>query len=176
MASSYIESFPNDIVTTLLFPKTMHIIILMEVDEEQYWYLLNENETKKMPSKVTSHITLVDIHKCGHMLSSTLNHLLTLRSLNSEWQKLVDNILEWSTFQLTSEDTQKYGTNLWEFQSTFTMWCFQKKLKIFSKHSQITNFSNLGDLHITNLETLCGIITFTLMTFYEKNSHFKNEI
>jgi hypothetical protein len=28
------------------------------------------------------------------------------------------------------------------------------KLKIFSKHSQNTKFSNLGDLHIIDLETL----------------------
>jgi hypothetical protein len=34
MAGSYIESFPNDIITTLLFPKIMHIITLMEVDED----------------------------------------------------------------------------------------------------------------------------------------------
>jgi len=52
MASSYIESFPNDIVTTLLFPKIMHIITSMEVDEDQYWCLLNENEVEQMPSKV----------------------------------------------------------------------------------------------------------------------------
>jgi hypothetical protein len=84
MASSYNKHFANDVVTTLIFPKTMHIIALMEVDEEQYCYLLNKNEAKQMPSEVASHIIVVDIQKCGHMLSSTLNHLLTLRSLNSE--------------------------------------------------------------------------------------------
>jgi hypothetical protein len=68
MIGSYVKSFPNDIVTTVLFPKTMHIITLMEVNEDQYLYLLNENEIEQMPSKVASHITLVDIHKCGHML------------------------------------------------------------------------------------------------------------
>jgi hypothetical protein len=98
MVSSYIKSFPNDIITTLLFSKIMHIITLMEVNEDRYWYLLNENEVKQMPSKVTSHITSIDIHKCGHMLLSTYNHLLTLRSLNSEWKKLVDNTLEWLAF------------------------------------------------------------------------------
>jgi len=51
MVGSYIESFLNDIVTTLLFPKTMHIITLMEVNEDRYWYLLNENEVEHMPSK-----------------------------------------------------------------------------------------------------------------------------
>jgi hypothetical protein len=96
----------------------------MEVDEEKYWYLLNKNEAKQMPSKVASHITLVDIHKCGHMLSSTFNHLLILRSFNNEWQKLVDNTLEWLAFRLVNEDTQKYGINLREFQSTFTMCYF----------------------------------------------------
>jgi hypothetical protein len=98
MVGSYIKSFPNDIVTTLLFPKTMHIITLMEVDEDQYWYLLKENEAEQMPSKVASHITLVDIHKCGHVLLSTFNHLLTLKSLNSEWKKLVNNTFEWLAF------------------------------------------------------------------------------
>jgi hypothetical protein len=92
--------------------------------------LLNENETKQMPSKVTSHIRLIDLHKCGYMLLSTFNHLLTLRSFNSEWKKLVGNTLEWSAFQLAN------GTNLWESQSIFTMQCFQENLKIFSKHSQ----------------------------------------
>jgi hypothetical protein len=52
MAGSYIESFPNDIVRTLLFPKIMHIITSMEVDEDRYWCLLNENEVEQMPSKV----------------------------------------------------------------------------------------------------------------------------
>jgi hypothetical protein len=51
MASSYNEHFANDIVTTLLFPKTMHIIALMEVDEEQFWYLLNKNEASKCHQK-----------------------------------------------------------------------------------------------------------------------------
>jgi hypothetical protein len=97
MFGPYIESFPNDIVTTLLFSKTMHIITLMEVDEDQYWYLLNENEAEQIPSKVASRITLVDIHKCGDMLS-TFNHVLTLRSLDNEWKKLVDNTFEWSAF------------------------------------------------------------------------------
>jgi hypothetical protein len=98
MVGSYIKSFPNDIVTTLLFPKTMHIITLMEVDEDQYWYLLKENEAEQMPSQVASHITLVDIHKCGHMSLSIFNHILTLKSLNSEWKKLVDNTFEWLAF------------------------------------------------------------------------------
>jgi len=89
MAGSSIEYFPNDIVSTLLFPKTMYIITLMEVDEDQYWYLLNKNEAEQMPSRVASHITLVDIHKCGHMLLSTFNHLFTLRSFNNEWKKLL---------------------------------------------------------------------------------------
>jgi hypothetical protein len=155
MAGSYIESFPNDIVTTLLFPKIMHIITLMEVDENRYWYLLNKNEAKQMPSKVGSHITLVDIHKCRHILLSTFNHLLTLRSFNNEWKKLVDNIVEWSAFQLANEDTRKYGTNLSESQSTFTMWCFQENLKFFSKHSQNKKLSNFGGLNIIDLETLC---------------------
>jgi hypothetical protein len=31
---------------------------------------------------------------------------------------------------------------------------FQENLKIFSKHSQNTNLSNLRDLHIIDLETL----------------------
>ncbi len=123
----------------------MHIIILMEVNEDQYWYLLNKNEVEQMPSKVASHITLVDIYKCGHMLLSTFNHLLTLRSLNSEWKKLVDNTIEWSTFRLANEDTKKYGTNLWESQSTFTMQNFQENWK---------KLSNLGDSHIIDLETL----------------------
>jgi hypothetical protein len=48
--------------------KQCTIITLIEVGEDQYWYLLNENEAEQMPSKVTTHITLVDIHKCGQML------------------------------------------------------------------------------------------------------------
>lgn len=44
MVGSYTEPFPNDIVTNMLFPKTMHIITLMEVDEDQCWYLLNKNK------------------------------------------------------------------------------------------------------------------------------------
>ncbi len=115
MASSQIESFLDDIATTLLFPKKMHIITSMDIDEDWYWYLLNENEAKQMPSKVANHITLIDLHKCGYMLLSTFNHLLTLRSFNNKWKKIVDNTLEWSAFQPAN------GTNLWEFQSIFTM-------------------------------------------------------
>jgi len=59
MVGSYTEPFPNDIVTNLL--KTMHIIILMEVDEDQCWYLSNKNEVEKMPSKVKGHITSIDV-------------------------------------------------------------------------------------------------------------------
>ncbi len=58
------------------------------------------------------------------MLLSTFNHLLAFRTLNNECKKLIDNALEWPAFQLANEDTLEYGTNLWEFQSTFTMWCF----------------------------------------------------
>lgn len=105
MVGSYIKSFPNDIITPLLLPKAMHNIILMEVNEDWYWYLLNENEVEQMPSKVASHIIWVDIHKCGHMLLSTYNHLLTLKRLNSEWKKLVDNTLEWLAIWLTNENT-----------------------------------------------------------------------
>ncbi len=61
MVGSYTEPFPNDIVTNLLFPKTMHIITLMEVDEDQCWYLLNKNKEKRMPSKVVGHTTSIDI-------------------------------------------------------------------------------------------------------------------
>jgi PP-loop superfamily ATP-utilizing enzyme len=61
MVGSYTESFLNDIVTTLLFSKTMHNITLIEVDEDQCWYLLNENETKQMSLKVAGHITSIDI-------------------------------------------------------------------------------------------------------------------
>jgi hypothetical protein len=82
------------------------------------------------------------------MLLSTFNHLLTLKSFNNEWKKLVDNTFEWSTFQLAN------GTNLWESQSIFIMRCFEENLKFFSKHSQNTNLSNLGDLHIIDLEPL----------------------
>jgi hypothetical protein len=34
MASSQIESFLDDIATTLLFPKKMHIITSMDIDED----------------------------------------------------------------------------------------------------------------------------------------------
>jgi hypothetical protein len=122
MVDSYIEPFPNDIVTNLLFPKTMHIITLMEVDEDQCWYLLNKNKIEQIPSKVASHITLIDRQKYGHMLLSTFNHLLTLRSFNNEWKKLV-NTHEWLAFHLANED-KKYGANSCESQSTFTMQCF----------------------------------------------------
>jgi hypothetical protein len=90
------------------------------------------------------------------MLLSRFNHLLTLRSFNNEWKKLVDNTHEWLEFHLANED-QKYGTNSWEFQSTFTIWCFQENLKKNSKHSQTTkpSLSNLEDLHIIDLEILC---------------------
>jgi hypothetical protein len=72
-----------------------------------------------MSSKVASHITLVDLHKCGYMLLSTFNYLLFLKSFNNEWKKkLVDNTFEWSTFQVAN------GTNLWESQSIFRMRCF----------------------------------------------------
>jgi hypothetical protein len=30
------------------------------------------------------------------------------------WKKCVDNTFEWSAFRPANEDTQKYGTNLWE--------------------------------------------------------------
>jgi hypothetical protein len=122
MVDSYIEPFPNDIVTNLLFPKTMHIITLMEVNEDQCWYLLNKNKIEQIPSKVASHITSIDIQKYGHMLLSTFNHLLTLRSFNNEWKKLV-NTHEWLAFHLANED-QKYGANSCESQSTFIMQCF----------------------------------------------------
>jgi hypothetical protein len=122
MVDSYTEPFLNDIATNLLFPKTMHIITLMEVDEDQCCYLLNQNKVEQMPSKVACHMTSINIQKYGHMLLSTFNHLLTLRSLNNEWKKLV-NTHEWLAFHLANED-QKYGANSWECQSTFTMQCF----------------------------------------------------
>jgi len=68
-------------------------------------------------------------------------------------EKLVDNTFEWSA-NLPMKTPKKYGTNLWESQSTFTMWCFQKNLKIFSKHSKNINLSNSRDVHIIDLETL----------------------
>jgi hypothetical protein len=83
--------------------KKMHIITLMDVDEDWYWYLSNENEAKHMPSKVTSHITLVDLHKCAYMLLSTFNHLLTLKSFNNEWKTIVDNILNGQCFNSPME-------------------------------------------------------------------------
>jgi hypothetical protein len=109
-----------------------------------------------MPSKVTGHITSIDIQKYGHMLLLTFNHLFTLRSLNSEWKKPIGNTPEWSTFHLANEDTKKYGAHSWESQSTFTILCFQENLKIFSKHLQITkpSLSNLRHMHITYLEIL----------------------
>jgi len=122
MVYSYSEPFPNDIVTNLLFPKAMYIIFLMEVDEVQCWYLLNKNKVEQMPSKVAGHITSINIQKYGHMLLSTFNHVLTLRSLNNEWKKLV-NTHEWFAFHLANED-QKYGADSWESQSTFSMQCF----------------------------------------------------
>jgi hypothetical protein len=42
------------------------------------------------------------------MLLSTFNHLFTLRSLNSEWNKPIDNTPEWSAFHIANEDTKKY--------------------------------------------------------------------
>jgi hypothetical protein len=110
-----------------------------------------QNRTK------TSKVTSIDIQKYGHMLLLRFNHLFTLRSLNSEWKKPIDNTPEWSTFHLANEDTKKYGTDSWESQSTFTMLWFQENLKIFSKHSQITkpsSLSNLRHMHITDLEIL----------------------
>jgi hypothetical protein len=155
MFGSSIESFPNDIVTTLLFPKTMHITILMEVNEDRYWYLLNKNEAEQMPSRVASHITLVDIHRCGHMLLSTFNHLLTLRCHNSEWKNLLMIHLNGQHFDSpmkTHENMEQIYGNLRAHSQCSV---FKKKLKFFSKHSQNTNLSNLGNLHITDLETLC---------------------
>jgi hypothetical protein len=109
-----------------------------------------------MPSKVTGHITSINIQKYGHMLLLTFNHLFTLRSFNSEWKKPIDNTPEWSTFHLANEDTKKYGADSWESQSTLIMLCFQENFQFFSKHSQITkpSLSNLRHMHITDLEIL----------------------
>jgi hypothetical protein len=62
----------------------MHIVIFLGVDEDQCWYLLNKNEVEQMLSKVACHITSINIQKYGHMLLSTFNHLLILKSFNNE--------------------------------------------------------------------------------------------
>jgi hypothetical protein len=72
------------------------------------------------------------------MLVSTFNHPLTLRSLNNEWKKLVDNTHEWLAFCLAIED-QKYGTNSLESQSGFTMRCFHENLNFFQNIHKLQN-------------------------------------
>ncbi len=140
--------FPKWHCNNITVSKKMHIITLMDVDEDWYWYLSKKNEAKQMPSKVASHVTLVDLHKCGYMLLSTFNHLLILRSFNNEWKKLVGNT--WMVNISTRQWNKFMGISKHIHNAMFSG-KFENFLKTFTN----TNLSNLGDLHIIDLETLC---------------------
>ncbi len=106
-----------------------------------------------MPSKVTCHITSIDTHKYGHMLLSTFNHLFALRSFNNG-KNLMTHLNGWHLAlpMKTPKNMEQIHGNLKAHSKCDILRKFEFFFKTFTNYKII--ISNLGDLHITSLETL----------------------